>query len=77
MIARTAIARKFAKIVQNSPSDFFKALDAYGGDERKNYSRSLRIWYATIIPTIALGYAGAILLLWNIAAKLFGFPQWP
>jgi hypothetical protein len=35
------------------------------------------LWKVIIIPTIVTGYAAALLLIYNVAASIFGFTQWP
>jgi hypothetical protein len=34
-------------------------------------------WRIILVPTILTGYVGALMLLYNAAANIFGFTQWP
>lgn len=77
MIWRAVAAEKFAKLVDKSPNQFFELLTGQEADNRRVTARNQAIWKAVLLPTVGLAYAAALILIYNAAAGIFGFPQWP
>ncbi len=77
MIQRAVGQAKFLALVEKSPTDFFQLLDRQEAENCRIGRRSFLAWKVVITPTIVTGYAGALLLIYNAAASIFGFMQWP
>jgi hypothetical protein len=77
MIYRAQLQHKFNKLIHNSPSDFFVALERYNTDRRLAMVRDFRAWAISLVATLFLGYVGVMLILYNCLAKLTGLPPWP
>jgi len=73
MVSGTLRRYRFNLLVNNDPSDFFKTLADHKATERSMLIRDNRNWLIVLIPTVVFGYAGAGVLLWNVAAKLIGW----
>jgi hypothetical protein len=74
MVSGTLRRYRFNLLVNNDPRDFFKTLANHKATERSMLIRDNRNWLIVLIPTVVFGYAGACVLLWNVAAKLIGSP---
>lgn len=77
MIQRAAGAARFLALVDKSPTEFFQILGQQEAENRRIARRAFIAWKVIIIPTIITGHAGALLLIYNAAASIFGFTQWP
>lgn len=77
MIQLAAGAARFLALVDKSPTDFFQSLRQQDAENRRIARRSFIAWKVVIVPTIITGYAGALLLIYNATASIFGFTQWP
>jgi hypothetical protein len=77
MIYRVSVHSKFNMLIHKTPADFFQALDDFNREARSRMVRDIRAWRLTLGATVLFGYAGALLLLYNAAAKLFGLFTWP
>lgn len=77
MIQRAAGAERFLALVDKSPTDFFQIFGQQEAENRRIARRYFLAWKVVIIPTIITGYAAALLLVYNAAASIFGFTQWP
>jgi hypothetical protein len=77
MIQRAVGQAKFLALVDKSPTNFFQLLDQQEAENRRIGRRSFLAWKVVFTPTIVTGYAGALLLIYNAAASIFGFMQWP
>jgi hypothetical protein len=77
MVYRVTLHNRFNMLVHKTPSDFFKALDNLNQSWRSANVRDMRVWRLALGATVLLGYSGALLLLFNAAAKLIGLPPWP
>ena len=77
MIQRAIAQAKFVTLVDKSPVEFFQLLDRQEAENRRLAQRHFLTWKLVVLPTIVTGYAGALLLIYNAAANIFGVPQWP
>jgi hypothetical protein len=77
MVSRAIRHHQFNLLVNKSPSEFFKALDDLRGTERSRMIRDAWAWRVILVITVGSGYLAALLLLYNAAAKLIAWPQWP
>jgi hypothetical protein len=77
MATRAFRHHKFNLLINKSPSEFFKALEDLRLTERSSMIRDAWAWRFILFATAGTGLAAALLLLYNVAAKLIGLPQWP
>jgi hypothetical protein len=77
MIHRATVAAKFLALVDKAPNEFFQTLAREEVENRRIAGRYMVAWKIIIIPTILSAYVGAAILIYNAAASIFGFTQWP
>jgi hypothetical protein len=77
MATRAVRHHRFNLLINRLPSEFFKALDDLRLTERSTMIRDAWAWRFILYATAGTGFAAALLLLYNAAAKLIGWPQWP
>ncbi len=77
MIYRATAMAAFGKAVRKQPTDFFRLLDEYNAEQQQRAAKNYILWKVTLAPTILMGYAGALLIIYNAAANIVGLPQWP
>jgi hypothetical protein len=77
MILRANSSLRFQKLIGKQPAEFFKLASDYEADQRSIGARAAVHWRIAVIPSIVLGYVGALILIYNFAATLIGLRQWP
>lgn len=77
MIHRTMLQLRFNRAIKDHPADPAKAVNDYVEQTRAELARGAPIWMVVQILTVGPGFAGALLLIFNVFANLTGLPQWP
>jgi hypothetical protein len=77
MIHRATVQAKFLALLDKTPNEFFQILGQQDVENRRIAGRYMVAWRIILVPTILTGYVGALMLLYNAAANIFGFTQWP
>lgn len=77
MIQRTQLQHRFNRLLLNNPADQAKAISDYLVLIRADQTRAVSIWRVVLVLTVIPGFAGALILLYNILADLIGLPQRP
>jgi hypothetical protein len=77
MVIRAVTANRYFKLISKSPMEYFKLAAEYEADARSVSAHTMVIWKSILFPTIGTAYLGALLLLYNAAARMLGLPQWP
>jgi hypothetical protein len=68
---------KISSLIGQIPDCFFSDSWAARGRKSSHLAAPSSLWKVIVIPTIITGYAAALLLIYNAAASIFGFTQWP
>ena len=77
MFVRANIANSFHQAVDATPADFFRRQAEHEKRQRAINTKFAHLWRLVFLPTVIMGYAGALLLMYNIFASLVTLPQWP
>jgi hypothetical protein len=77
MILRAQPTIDFAKIVDKKPGDFINSLSALETADNNRVLKAAKLWMYIFVPTAVTGFAGALLLMWNMIATLLGCGVWP
>jgi uncharacterized membrane protein (DUF485 family) len=68
---------EFNRLALKTTTDFFNALDAFNNKLSSAAIQYTQVWRVVLGATVLFGYAGALLLLYDAAAKLAGMSQLP
>jgi len=77
MIHRATAGAKFLALLDKAPNEFFQILEQQDVENRRLAGRYIIAWRIIIVPTIFTAYVGALMLIYNAVANIFGFTQWP
>jgi len=77
MIHRTTLQLRFNRTINDHPGDQAKAINDYLVQTRAQLARGAPIWMVIQILTVGPGFAGALLLIYNVFAELTGLPERP
>lgn len=77
MVQRTLLHHRFNQTIKTHPADPAKAITDYLEQTRTGQIRATYIWLVVLVLTVGPGFAGALILLYNVLADLTGLPQWP
>lgn len=77
LINRSRIQLRFNRAINDHPDDQAKAINEYVARTRADLVRGAPIWMLIQILTVGPGFAGALLLIYNVFAGLTGLPEWP
>ena len=77
MVQRTLLHHRFNQTIKAHPADPAKAITDYLEQTRTAEIRGTLIWLVILVLTVGPGFAGALILLYNVLADLTGLPQWP
>ena len=77
MIQRTLLHHRFNRDVKAHPADPARAITDFVEQTRDAQIRGTGMWLVILVLTVVPGFAGALILLYNVLADLTGLPQWP
>ena len=77
MIQRTMLQHRFNQAIKAHPADQAKAITDFVEESRNAQLRANRVWQVILVLTVGPGFAGALILLYNVFADLTGLPQLP
>ncbi len=77
MNLRGLLHHRFNQTIKANPADPAKAISDFVEQARTAQTRATGRWRVILPLTVVPGFAGALILLYNVLADLTGLPQWP
>jgi hypothetical protein len=77
MVQRALFQHRFNQALKANPADWAKAINDFVEQTRAAEIRGTGWWLVILIFTVVPGFAGALILLYNVFAELIGLRAWP
>lgn len=74
MIQRTMLHDRFNRAIKDHPANPAKAINEFVEQVRSDEIRGTHVWKIILALTVVPGFAGALILIYNVFAELTGLP---